>query len=391
MSKVNLIFFKFEPQVPLITELAKLYESREDFNVEMIENAMEVNQFLMNSPQGILFFQIKSKQDLQEAVGILKSNRKAIKKGAIKPACISTIQNRKVESILAKYGCQDILDVDAKAKTLTFKLDFWSKPIKKVVEKMEREEELKLSRNNKATENQSKTQERKEFELVSPLELQSDFWLVKAKADYKRILKRYLIRLLGPSPYIGTWVELDPQPGDNQPTWKWVLKDPDNTDYVVEDGAWFFYGAKPEFDWKIKRWSFASDLPHLYFYNRDGETFSKFKMKDGVVEIADNSEFAVMREPMILETCDSKFNFEGDGQKEEESNNLDGEGSAADRFGDEPVGGKGGPADSMGNPLEGKASAADRYGDDPLSGKASTDTMGNSLEGKASPADRYGD
>ncbi len=419
MSKVNLIFYNFDNNVPLIAELVRFYQGREEFEVEVINTAAEVNQFLMTSEQGILFFQVKTKKDLQDGVAVLKTNKKGIKKGLIKPACISTITNRKVETLLAKYGCQDILDPQTKAKTLTFKLDFWSKPIKKLLQKMQKEEQLLMQKADAKNAENNNASEKQDFEMTKSLELQSDFWLVKAKADYKRILKRYLIRLLGPSPYIGTWIELDPQPGDKQPTWKWVLKDPDNEDYVVDDGAWFFYGAKPEFDWKIKRWSFASDAPHLYFYARSGEVFSKFKFQDGVVRIAENSEFANLREEMILETCDSKFNFEGEGIQDEDSKNLEGDGdgadniggtlsgdadneasagtlsgkgSAADRFGDDPVSGKGGAVDELGNPIEGKGSAADRYGDDPLSGKGgAVDELGNPIEGKGSAADRYGD
>ena len=419
MSKVNLIFYNFDNNVPLIAELVRFYQGREEFEVEVINSAAEVNQFLMTSEQGILFFQVKTKKDLQDGVAVLKTNKKGIKKGLIKPACISTITNRKVETLLAKYGCQDILDPQTKAKTLTFKLDFWSKPIKKLLQKMQKEEQLLMQKADAKNAENNNANEKQDFEMTKSLELQSDFWLVKAKADYKRILKRYLIRLLGPSPHIGTWIELDPQPGDKQPTWKWVLKDPDNEDYVVDDGAWFFYGAKPEFDWKIKRWSFASDAPHLYFYARSGEVFSKFKFQEGVVRIAENSEFANLREEMILETCDSKFNFEGEGIQDEDSKNLEGDGdgadnidgtlsgdadneasagtlsgkgSAADRFGDDPVSGKGGAVDELGNPIEGKGSAADRYGDDPLSGKGgAVDELGNPIEGKGSAADRYGD
>jgi hypothetical protein len=84
-------------------------------------------------------------------------------------------------------------------------------------------------------------------------------------------------------------------------------------------------GSKPEFDWKINRWNFSSDLPHLYFYSEDGKVFSRFKYMDGAVHVADNSDFAKSKEEASLETCDSKFKFENDEERDDSKSELEGE------------------------------------------------------------------
>ena len=72
--------------------------------------------------------------------------------------------------------------------------------------------------------------------------------------------------MLGPSPHIGKWVELEQKPGDKNQSWMFRLANPDDNTYIMDKGAWYFSGMKPEFDWKINRWNFTSDTPILYFY-----------------------------------------------------------------------------------------------------------------------------
>ncbi|MBT4792651.1 MAG: hypothetical protein HON90_13845, partial [Halobacteriovoraceae bacterium] len=321
--KVNLVFFGFNGKSSLINELASFYQNSSKFDVEQINEATEVIQYLSTSMNGIFFFKINNKVDLQSAVSVLKALKKPIKKGLIKPACLIGIKNKKVENILAKYGCMNLLEPDSKPKTVSFKLDFWSRSIIDLIKKQELDEELKLKRhdNNKNV----KTKSKEDFKFIKPLELQSDFWLVKHKNDCKKILRRWLLVILGPSPAVGNWVELEAQPGDKLPTWKYVVKDSEEKKYIADEGAWFFYGSKPEFDWKINRWNFSSDLPHLYFYTREGTVFSRFKYIEGQVEVCENSQFAQLREEIILASCDMKHNFDGDGPTDEDKSNLEGD------------------------------------------------------------------
>jgi hypothetical protein len=155
------------------------------------------------------------------------------------------------------------------------------------------------------------------FELVEALDLQSDMFLIQSKSDYKKILRRWLLRLTAPSPEVGNWVELEPQPNDKLPTWRWTFRNIDEQQFVIEDGAWFFYGSKPEFDWKINKWNFSSDQPHLYFYTRDEKVYSRFKMEKGCLLIAENSDYAKTKEQMIIETFDRNYSFSKDGESPE--------------------------------------------------------------------------
>ncbi len=392
--KVNLIFYDFGSSNALVNELIRFYNGSKKFDIEQLSQAAEVNQYIPAVGNGILFFKVQNKVDLQNAVGILKTQKNLIKKGLLKPACITAIKNKKVEQVLAKYGCVDLLEPDTKAKTLSFKLDFWSKPILAHLEKVSREEELKVKK--KEIEEAKKPKEL--LNKVPALDLASDFWILKSDTDCKKVLKRYLVRLVGPSSFIGSWVELKARPGDKQPTWKWVLKDTENTDFIKDEGTWYFYGAKPEFDWKLKKWSFSSELPHLYFYTKDQKVFSRFKIESNVIDFAKNSEFALTREELIAETCDTKYNFEGEESKTESDDvegcegeslgkNLAGK-SSTDNIDASPLSGAVNPREEL-NPEEKKKKfAEDENASGPLAGKSSTDNIDASpLSGAVNPGE----
>ena len=102
---------------------------------------------------------------------------------------------------------------------------------------------------------------------------------------------------------------------------KFVIKN-DDGQYIMEDGAWYFTGSKPEFDWKINRWNFSSDTPHLYFYTDKKEVFSRFKLEEGSVQITENSNYALTKESIILESCSEEYNFDSEESVDEESSNI---------------------------------------------------------------------
>ena len=324
MSKLNIIFYRMSKEQGIVSELSNYFGSSDDHSVEFISTVAEANQYLPVAGSGIFIFEVKTKVDLQAAVNVLKNQKKLIKTGFLKPSCILHINNKKIEKILIKYGCVDLLEPGIKSKSLSFKIDFWSRALTTLLKKQEKELELNSKKDKYKSEINAgaKTKKKEDFVYVAPLKLQSDIWLVKSKTDCKKILRRWLLKILGPSPHAGKWIELKPQPRDKLPTWKYTLVT-ENDQFIVDDGSWFFYGLKPEFDWKLKRWNFSSDLPHLYFYSKDDQVFSRFKFIDGSIEVAGNSKYAEAKEELILETCDSNFSFESDEPESENSQSLD--------------------------------------------------------------------
>jgi hypothetical protein len=244
-KKLNLIIFQFDENSRLIAEVQKYYKGDESISCVVTDNIADAIKILKEDGQGLFLFNMAAKQHLQSAVMVLKNFKKFTKKGLLKPACITDIKNKKVDKILAKYGCTEVLDPYIKPKSLTYKIDFWSRSLDKILEKQEVEEEIKQSQQKAREAKKDEGKKKEDFVTEKALSLQSDIWIINQKSDCKKVLRRWLIRALGPSPHVGTWVELEPQPGDKLPTWKYVFKDErQGENFVSEEGAWFFYGIE---------------------------------------------------------------------------------------------------------------------------------------------------
>ncbi|MBD65248.1 MAG: hypothetical protein CME62_08575 [Halobacteriovoraceae bacterium] len=407
MSKNNLLLFQFETSDPLYRDVVTTLKSNSNYSLYASNKIEEIVPYASKAGHGILLFRVKNKEQLQIAVTILRSQRKLISKNLIKPVCVLfPTKNSKVEKILNRYGCKEVLPASTTAKSLCFKLDFWAKPIAIEMKKLEALRERQKAKTKKKEEETFKAKDHsEEFEIVNPLELKSDMWLLKAKTDYKKILRRYMIYLAGPSPKVGGWEEVPTKGNADQPTWKYVEAAPELEDFICDEGSWYFYGSKPEFDWKNQKWSFASNRPHLYFFVKgEEEPHSRIKTEAGKIKIAANSEFANMKSDIIEQSCNKKFvlssmvdRIEDDentleGGDKELDKHLKGKGGESDHYGDDPLAGKG-ETDHYGeDELSGKGSRADHYGGDPLSGKSHTDAYGQEeLAGKNRQADHFGD
>ncbi len=389
MSKVNIVFFNVPKNLPMIGELMRYYQGQDDFETADVSNPSEVSQLLSMSGNGVIIFKVENKPDLQAVVTLLKSQKKLLRKGLVKTACLSFVKSKKVEKILAKYGCQEVLNPrNITSKTFSFKINFWSKNIRAQLVREEKDAAFQQKSNNANAKDTGTTGGKKEdFKHCEALTLPSDIWISKLKIDHKRILKRYLSRLMGPSPHMGKWMELEPQPGDRLPTWKFVLKDPEGQ-LIMEDGAWYFSGSRPEFDWKINRWNFSSERPHLYFYTKDGNVHSRLKYENGQVLITENSSYALTKEQYILQTCESTFAFDNENEEAEQGENL--EGDSADAVSGHYEGES--KTDHLDNKLEGKSSTDQLEGDRQKGSNGYQEgDVGGNLEGKNQTDEINGD
>lgn len=381
MENVKILFFNLPEKLAIVGELMAYYARKEDFDAKIVADQSIVSGELTQAKNGIVIFKVENKPDLQAAVALLKTHKKLIKKGVVKFACFSMVKSKKVDSILQKYGCKDILNPQTlKSKTFGFKIDFWSKNIRAQMRKQEQDLSFKPT-NDGPTPEEGAKKEREDFVFSAGLELESDIWISKHRNDHKKILRRFLIRFLGPSPHIAQWTEMENRDNSGQTVYRFDLEDEDGL-FVAEEGAWFFAGSRPEFDWKSRKWSFSSDRPHLYFYRKsDGKTFSRVKPANGSVEIADNSTYGLMKEEAIDETCNSEFSFGKDKESEDSGSGVKGGNEQAPSHWDGESN-----TDNLGpSHLKGKNSQkADELDD--LKGQSTyqEENLGDNLEGKNS-------
>lgn len=370
--KVSLMFYRLDNSIPLVSELWTHFSVHEEYEVISIATEAELGQYLMAVSNGILFFKIMNKDDLQNVISVMRAHKKLIKKGLLRPVGIIGIRNKKIEQILAKNGCMDLLDPILKAKTVIYKIDMWTSPIVNQLDELERQEALKRKHRESLAAKKAAELAKRDFIFTKAMDVASDFWIFKRKADCKKVLNNYIIRILGPSPKAGHWVELAKHGNEKDPIWKYIVAEDYKNIFVVEKGTWFFNGAKPEFDWRSQRWTFSGERAHLYFYYMDGRNFSRFSYEQVQLVIAENSQFALNREEAILETCDEKYNIERESEKNEQTNTFAGDELKLS----DPLTGDIKTEHLERNPLSGQAST-DHLDHGPLDGKGATDQVSN--------------
>ncbi len=387
MQQLNLVLFKITEKCSFRNELISQVGKSHKYDLSNYQSVRDVKLNLSKQGHGIVVFHIKNKTDLKEVVSLLRSLKGLQRKKLLKTVCILGKRNNKVEDVLRRYGCHDVLELTTSCKCISHKIDFLSHSLIKELEENQRTNNFKSAKSNYKKENLEK---KDDFVQVDPLEIESDCWVISSSADYKRILKTYLIRIIGPSPHIGKWIELEGKSNvglkkDEFSTWEFILNDKNDKSFVRSNGSWFFYGSKPDFDWKVQRWRFSSERPHLYFSSDSNEVVSKIEYTDGQVELANNSKYALSLKDKILQTCSSDFNFSRDKEKKDKektlSENKELEGKLkgkgqTEHLGDNKLKGKSSTNDIDSGPLSGRVENSTKT-DNPLDGELGTDKLTN--------------
>lgn len=356
---IPVIKFLFRDDFKVLEDALKLSPS---YTVEEFPNASDLSTYLSTEPAGLVIASLKDKNDLVQIATFVKLAKKIAKETAVKIVVINFSGDRAYDKAIAKLGIQDVIEIGINTKALKFKLDFWMKALNAQVKKNQNlngQAQIKSLDQNKGQDKKGADSSSPIWE--NPLDLEDDIWILKADGDCKKVLSRWLIRLMGPSPYIGQWTEI-------QGGWRFDIKESEKELYCPGTGAWYFAGdQKPDFIWKENVWMISGDNFELY-YKDETTTATRLKSKDKVLTMAKNSLFAKTKEPVIIESFDKELVF----KKEAESlEDLEGK-NKTDQIDGGPLSGKNQAADRMAGNLSGKTEGEAAITHDNLSQKTST-------------------
>lgn len=359
MINVPVIKFMFRSEWKPLSDallIGPIYETGE------LNSANDLTTFLCENSAGMIVVSLRDTSDLIQLATLMK----LIKKFADKPTFVKVIVvnfsgNKQFEKAVGKLGL-DLLEDKIQTKALRFKIDFMMKSINAQMKKNANV----VSNSVKSLEN-NKNQDKKTIEStaisIAPIECEDDIWILRNEADCKTVLTRWLVRLLGPSPYVASWVD-----SGNPGIWKFEFK-AQNSLLVSGNGSWFYRGdQKPDFIWSENIWSFTGNAFDL-FYKDGNDVFSRLKLKEKQLTIAKNSEYAKTKERIIIETFDKDLVFRKEQQANTEKEAFDTE---QDKL--KNLEGKGKTEAITQGPLSGKGKT-DALTQGPLSGKGKTDAL----------------
>ncbi|GEM_PF-2752869 len=343
MSNTTVVQYLFnEEWAPLVESL----NSAPQLKVEDLQgNPQDIVTFLSGEESALIFISLASKDDLVALANLVKMSRKVLRDVPHKFIVVNFTGNKNVERAIMKMGILDILDANLKSRALRFKIDFW---VKSLAHSVKNKPLADNKREVKKTET-AQTEKKNDVPLwINPLELESDIWLVKNELEIKKILGRWLVKLMGPSSHVATWVEVEGQSN----FWRFQVKDSYRSDLHVGDGDWFFRGDnKPDYNWKEHLWTMAGDkIELIYLY--DKKITPRFVIKDKVLHIAKNSDYAKTKIQIIEETFKQEHIFKKDAEAADIGRGIEAE-------------------DELPGHLKGKSST-ENLGNDNQSGKSKT-------------------
>ena len=341
MSSIPVIKFMFTSEWSVLNEalsFTPVYES-ESYNA-----AGDLTTALGMAQAGMVVAALKDKNDLIQLATLMKMVKKLSPGTFVKVIVVNFSGDKQFEKAVAKLGILDLVEPRIQTKALRFKVDFMMKSVNAHLKKVSSSQSSNQVKSVEATKTQDKKSSDNSPIWKDSLDNENDIWLLKNEADCKKVLTRWLIKMMGPSPYVAQWVE-----SNNPGVWRFDFKAEMDT-FLSGRGSWFYKGdQKPDFIWAENLWSFAGSEFDL-FYKEGNEITSRLCLKDRQLIIAKNSDYAKTKEQIIAESFDKDLVFRKEMACKTESDsvdkdvekykNLEGQGKT-DAFTHKPLAGKG--------------------------------------------------
>lgn len=267
--------------------------------------APDLLKFCSTEQNCLVLVNVSSKDDLIQLATFVKNSRKVLKNTVLKIVVLNSTENKQFEKAITKLGNVEILEPSVNVKALRFKMDFWMKAMRGQAKKLGTLNQKTVEASGSETAAETKT-----LVHAPPLECENDIWILQRESDCKRIIGRWMVKLMGPGPYVGQWNEVPKKPN----VYAFQIKKSFADEFISGEGNWLFKGEqKPEFHWQENRWMFTGDSFELFFY--DGEKIlSRVKLADKVLTIAGNSVFAKTKESLILDSFNKELVFKSEAE-----------------------------------------------------------------------------
>ncbi len=191
-DKVTLNILHLNSSDSLLSEVQNKYLNSGKLDIHYVSSFDEVMKTANPRNGVVLMFSISNREEFDSSLNILKKMFKAIKKGLVKPVCITNNLSSKLERILYKLGCTDIFSQNTNPKALVLKLDMWLWTLNQVLDKDE--EHLAIKSRQEKVEEQSISFENDyidnnaEAELESFLKETTDSNIAVSEPDYYRYM-----------------------------------------------------------------------------------------------------------------------------------------------------------------------------------------------------------
>lgn len=298
MTSFPILKFLFRSEYKFLSDALNTKSANE---TQSFQNVSELISFFSTVPVGVVVAALNDKNDLLQIVTFFKFSKKFSSSVSVKMLVINFSGDAQFEKALSRVGVLDVVDQRAQSKALKFKIDFLMKSLGSQSKNISQAGSNPQA--NSIGESIFQSQKLSEGipHWIEPIKCKDDIWLSRHEQDCKKVLNRWMVKLMGPSPYVGQWVE-SRAPG----IWKFQFNF-DEEEYISGKGLWFYAGEnKPEFVWTENVWMFAGAAFEL-FYKDGKDILTRVKLKNKKLKIAKNSEYAKSKVQKIIQSFDKDY------------------------------------------------------------------------------------
>lgn len=279
--------FVADPMGPSFQRLAPRLEETGEYQVVLCDGPLEVLPLVRKMETCVVVGYVDSSDSMMKHVNMLRLLGPSIEQGLVRVIVTHTLEIADIVPVerLRYSGCSELLPEPVQERSLLFKLSRAAKGLSKRLSNPG-----DLEGNSPDGQSGVPRARRAKIQEVPALVLESDFWLT-LHGGARKIGDRWTVRLTGPAPSAGRWIEIDAiAPGSR--SWQWTPLDPSKDVFIKEQGAWIFTGTRaPEYQGDL--WWFTGREPALEFYY-EGESYgAKFRVDESdTLMVAKDSEYA---------------------------------------------------------------------------------------------------
>ncbi len=317
-SKTLLIDLCPEPRLNQTAYLRRAFSVDQRFEVLQVTDLKAGIAAAQKAESILIYFEVSKKEHIVNLIILLSALTQQIQKGLCRSIGFMLIPKgaEQIEAMLKQKGVTEVVSARTTEKGVLHKINRFYESIQLSTQKKRQlEKGVKLGSTSASVE------------LVTGLNLLSDYWILQKVGDIKFRRETWMLNLIGPPPSLGKW-ELDRSLKTNGVDgWIWLPRKPaGNTKEEAgfldansvlreamskDQGRWVFWGNPPQFSTQTCLWLFVSRYPRLAWYPRDNPKAPLIKIGlDGLkLGIAKNSENTgkIVSEIQAMLTADVRF------------------------------------------------------------------------------------
>jgi len=270
-----------ELPVPVLEGLVNIFRNRSDFESVRGAKLNVCQPGLATAGRGVIFLVLTQGKQLATLGREIVDIRRDIPDTLSPLLVLNLVEHPKIPSLLRKLGVTEVFSATIRRRGLELRIERYLAAVE--------------SRWSKHVDSRAarKPREKQDWKIIEEpsLVVREDCWLVSHQSKISKFSNIWMIKIIGPSRFVGKWIKKGPLDTEGEGEWEWEVFNSLDKTFGTEGKAWRFFGKKPEF--VELKWNFMGKMPQLALWQGLEELAQRFYcLEPSTLHIAQNSYHA---------------------------------------------------------------------------------------------------